>query len=243
MHEAHLGKMPCTASSSFSACCVDFQLGFQLVGLVEMVFDGAFVAPGDEDQIGYPGFRLPSTAYRNQRFVHDGQHFLRAGLVAGSGRVPMPAKPETRLLAHGFARRNSLRRPKNQGQPASASSAASSSTGNAQRLRLVQLLPAASPATTKSVFRHAALTPLPAASTAYLGLVARQAGCRSAPPRSCRPAVAWRGGLLGPGRDGCQNVAAVISQLRQRSALSGLVQPVGQGIGRLGRQNPAQSPG
>ena len=61
----------------------DFQLVFQLIGGVEVVFYGAFVAPCDK-------YHVPDTGgigffYRvlDERFVHHWQHFFRLGLGGG----------------------------------------------------------------------------------------------------------------------------------------------------------------
>src|SRR3989442_15400692 len=56
------------------------ELGLQLVGLVEVILDGALVAPGDEDHLG--DARRGRLLHRvlDQRLVDDRQHLLRARL-------------------------------------------------------------------------------------------------------------------------------------------------------------------
>ncbi|MNY74992.1 hypothetical protein D3C86_2141580 [compost metagenome] len=60
-----------------------FQLGFQFIGLVEVVFDGALVAAGDEDHVGDAGRDGLLHRVLDQRLVDDGQHFLRLRLGGG----------------------------------------------------------------------------------------------------------------------------------------------------------------
>ena len=60
-----------------------FQLGLELVGLVEMVFDGALVAAGDEDHFGDAGRDRFFDGVLDQRLVDDRQHLLRLRLGGG----------------------------------------------------------------------------------------------------------------------------------------------------------------
>ena len=57
-----------------------FQLAFQLVGGVEVVFNGALAAARDKHHV--PHARRPGLFHGvlDQGLVHDGQHFLGAGL-------------------------------------------------------------------------------------------------------------------------------------------------------------------
>ena len=48
-----------------------FQFGFQLVGLVEMVFDAAFVAAGNKHQFGAAGGYGLFHCVLNQRLIHN----------------------------------------------------------------------------------------------------------------------------------------------------------------------------
>ena len=54
-----------------------FQLAFQLVGGVEMVFDSALVAARDEDHVADAGLVGFLDCVLDERLVDDGQHFLR----------------------------------------------------------------------------------------------------------------------------------------------------------------------
>ena len=56
------------------------QFGFQFVGLVEVVLDGALGAAADEDDVGDAGLHRLFDRILDQRLVDDGQHFLGAGL-------------------------------------------------------------------------------------------------------------------------------------------------------------------
>ena len=56
---------------------------FQLISMVEMVFDRILAASGDEDHVFDP--RLPRLIHRilDQRFIDNGQQFFRHGLRRG----------------------------------------------------------------------------------------------------------------------------------------------------------------
>jgi hypothetical protein len=56
------------------------ELGLDLVGLVEVVFDRALVAPGDEYHVGDPGRRRFFHRVLDKRLVDNRQHLLRARL-------------------------------------------------------------------------------------------------------------------------------------------------------------------
>jgi len=56
------------------------QLSFQFIGLVEMVLDRPLAAPGDEDHVGDARRHGLLDRVLDQRLVHDGHHFLGAGL-------------------------------------------------------------------------------------------------------------------------------------------------------------------
>jgi hypothetical protein len=66
------------SSSSRLAAMLEFAL--QFVGLVEVVLDGALGTAGDEDHVGDAGGHRLLDRILDQRLVHDGHHFLRAGL-------------------------------------------------------------------------------------------------------------------------------------------------------------------
>ena len=63
-----------------------FEFGLDLVRLVEVIFDGALAAAGDEDHFGDAGCHGFFDRVLDQRLVDDGQHLLRARL--GGGEEP-----------------------------------------------------------------------------------------------------------------------------------------------------------
>ena len=63
-----------------------FEFGFDLVGLVEVVFDRALAAARDEDHFGDAGRHRFFDRVLDQRLVDDRQHLLRACL--GRGEEP-----------------------------------------------------------------------------------------------------------------------------------------------------------
>ena len=74
-----LGITSCTMrSNSFLPCASS--VGFQLVGLVEMILDRALVAPGDEHHVGDARRHRFFHRILDQRLVHDRQHLLGGGL-------------------------------------------------------------------------------------------------------------------------------------------------------------------
>src|SRR5690606_15756687 len=75
-----------------------FQFGLQFVSLVEMVFDRALVAAGDENHLGNACGHRFFHRILDQGLVHDGQHFLRLRL---GGRKKSAAKAGYR--EHGFS--------------------------------------------------------------------------------------------------------------------------------------------
>ena len=85
-----------------------FQFGFQLIGLVEMVFDAAFVAAGHKHQFGAAGGYGLFHCILNQRLIHNRQHFFGAGLGGGQKARAHPGHGEDGFLNwnrifHGFA--------------------------------------------------------------------------------------------------------------------------------------------
>jgi hypothetical protein len=73
------GLIECTSAISSSLPPAG-KFGFELVGGVEVVFDGALVAAGDEDHLANSGRVGFFDRVLDQRLVHHGQHFLGAGL-------------------------------------------------------------------------------------------------------------------------------------------------------------------
>ncbi len=73
------------------------QFGLQFVGLVEMVFDRALGAPRNEDHLGNACCCGFLHRILDQRLVHDGQHFLRAGFRGGQ-----ETRAEPRHGKHGL---------------------------------------------------------------------------------------------------------------------------------------------
>jgi hypothetical protein len=69
---------------------VRLQLGLELVGLVEMVLDGALAAAGDEDEVGDAGVHRFFHRVLDERLVDDGQHLLGRSL---GGRQESRAQP------------------------------------------------------------------------------------------------------------------------------------------------------
>src|SRR5690606_31398637 len=76
------------------------QVGLELGGAVEMVFDGALVAPRDEDQVGDPGRDGLFDRVLYQRLVENGQHLFGHGL---GGR--QKARAHSRHGKYSFANR------------------------------------------------------------------------------------------------------------------------------------------
>ncbi len=114
------------------------ELRLDLVGLVEMVLDGALVAPGDEHHVVDPCREGFLDGVLNERFVDDRHHLLRARL----GR-----RKET--AAHAGYRKYGFRHSSHESpssdifrRPASSTTAIPSSRA------FSSLLPASSPATT-----------------------------------------------------------------------------------------------
>jgi len=87
-----LHKLPATRS------CRAGEFAFQLVGLVEMILDGALGTTGDEDHVGDAGSHRLLHRILDQRLVHDGHHLFGLALVAGRKRVPRPATGKTALV-------------------------------------------------------------------------------------------------------------------------------------------------
>lgn len=71
-----------------------FQLGFEFVCLVEMVFDAAFVASGNKHHFRAAGFHGFFYGVLDQRLVDDGQHFFRACLGGGQEACSHPCDGE-----------------------------------------------------------------------------------------------------------------------------------------------------
>jgi hypothetical protein len=69
----------------------------EFVGHVEMVFDHALVAAGDEDEVLDAGGARLVHDMLDDRTVDDGQHLLRDRLGGGRKRVPRPATGRTAL--------------------------------------------------------------------------------------------------------------------------------------------------
>ena len=78
----------------FTLC---LQFGFQLIRLVEMIFNRALAATSDKDHFRDSGRNSFFHCVLDQRLVHDRHHFLRTGL---GGRQETGAHPGDR--EHGF---------------------------------------------------------------------------------------------------------------------------------------------
>lgn len=74
-----------------------FEFRFDLVGLVEMIFDSALAAARHEDHFGDAGGNRFFNGVLDQRLVNDRQHFL--GTCFGSRQKSCP---EARYGKHGF---------------------------------------------------------------------------------------------------------------------------------------------
>ena len=70
---------------------------FELVLLVEMVFDDGLVAAGDEDEMLDTGFARLIDGELDHRPVDDGQHFLGHGFGGGEETGPEPGHRENGL--------------------------------------------------------------------------------------------------------------------------------------------------
>jgi len=78
------------------------QLGFELVGFVEVVLDGALGAAGDEDELGDAGGHRFFHGVLDEGLVDDGQHFLGARLGGGEEPGAIPATGNTALRTAFF---------------------------------------------------------------------------------------------------------------------------------------------
>src|SRR5262249_55199076 len=114
------------------------ELGLDLVGLVEMVLDGALVPPGDEHHVLDAGGDGLLDRVLNERLVDDGHHLLRARLGRRQEPAPHPGYREDRL-GHFLHASESLKIFSN---PSSSMTATPSSRA------FSSLLPASVPATT-----------------------------------------------------------------------------------------------
>src|SRR6267378_409555 len=123
------------------ALVLALELGLQLVGLVEVVLDRALVAAGHEDHLGDSRRRLLDRVL-DQRLVDDRQHLLRARLGHRQKAAAEPRDREYRFSQLGV----------HQVLVSSSRNLFSSSTVTPRLRALSSLLPASSPATTKSVF-------------------------------------------------------------------------------------------
>ncbi len=56
-----------------------FQLGFQLIGCVKVVFNGAFATACDKDHVTNASRVSLFNGILNERLVNDGQHLLGGG--------------------------------------------------------------------------------------------------------------------------------------------------------------------
>ena len=80
-----------------SSLAFELELGFQLIGLVEMVLDGALVSPGNENQVGDARLRRLLDRVLDKRLVDDWKHFLRARLGDREKAAAQPCNRENCL--------------------------------------------------------------------------------------------------------------------------------------------------
>ena len=118
------------------------QLGFQLIGLVEVILDAALVAPGDEDHLGDAGSRCLFHRILDQRSVDDRQHLLGLRLGGGKEAGTQPGDREY-SFANAVVGHDQL--------PILLKKSASARTEIPRLRALVSFEPAFSPATTKAV--------------------------------------------------------------------------------------------
>src|SRR5439155_24581943 len=118
-----------------------FQLGFELVSLVEMVFDGALVTPRNEDHFIDAGRDCLLDRILDQRLVDYRQHFLWLRL---GGR--QESATQTGDRKNGLSDRFHCSTPFC--ECSKSSSCCSSRTVTPSSCALANLLPASSPATT-----------------------------------------------------------------------------------------------
>jgi hypothetical protein len=74
------------------------QLSFQFGRCIKVVFDGALVASCHKNQVGHACGNGFFYGVLNERFVHHGQHFFRAGFGGGQ-----KARAKTCNREYGFA--------------------------------------------------------------------------------------------------------------------------------------------
>src|SRR6267378_2034819 len=124
------------------ALVLALELGLQLVGLVEVVLDRALVAAGHENHLGDSRRGRLFDRVLDERLVDDRQHFLRARLGHRQKAAAEPCDREYRFSQPGVHQVLLL---------SSSRNLFSSSTVTPRWRALSSLLPASSPATTKSV--------------------------------------------------------------------------------------------